>query len=388
MVSDGSPTAFRREYWPVRFGPCGSAHAVRPVRFGPPCDRDALAAANGKSSPMNTLRNLFLWLAVAVLLAPTAAVLSAPAALAETWQMPTPYPVNSFHTKNIQRFAQDIETATGGSLRIEVHPAGALFRHADIKNAVRSGQVQIGEFLLSRLANEHPMFEVDSLPFVATDYAAAARLWISSRPYVQELLARQGLVVLFAVPWPPQALFTRKPLESVADLKGVRLRAYNRTQEQFARLAGAIPTQVEVPDIPQAFATGRVEAMITSPSTGANARAWEFVSHYYDTRAWLPKNVVVVSKRALDGLDAPIRDAVIAAAAAAEQRGWAMSRAETDAQVAILRDSGLTIVEPDQDLVRQLHDIGDTLMAEWLAQTGVNGQALLARFRSDVRVSR
>ncbi len=329
---------------------------------------------------MTTLRNLFLWLAAAVLLAP--------AALAETWQMPTPYPVNSFHTENIQRFARDIEEATGGSLRIEVHPAGALFRHADIKNVVRSGQVQIGEFLLSRLANEHPMFEVDSLPFVATDYEAAARLWTSSRPYVQELLARQGLVVLFAVPWPPQALFTRKPVESVADLKGVRLRAYNRTQEQFARLAGAIPTQVEVPDVPQAFATGRVEAMITSPSTGANARAWEFVSHYYDTRAWLPKNVVVVSKRALDGLDSPIRDAVIAAAAAAEQRGWAMSRAETDAQVAILRDSGLTIVEPNRDLVRQLHDIGDTLMADWLAQTGVNGKALLARFRSDLRVSR
>ena len=307
------------------------------------------------------------------------------AAVAETWHMPTPYPITSFHTMNIQQFATDVEKATGGKLKIEVHSAGSLFKHADIKNAVRSGQVPIGEFLLSRLANENSLFEVDSLPFLATDYFQAAQLWRASKPYVKELLAREGLVVLFSVPWPPQALYTSKPVETVDDLRGVKLRAYNKAQEHLAQLAGAVPTQVEVPDIPQAFATGRVQAMITSPSTGANTRAWEFVSHYYNTQAWLPKNIVVVSKKILSRLDRDTRLEVLKAADAAEQRGWSMSMEETEAKVAVLRNNGLQVADPSPALAEGLQQIGEVMAKEWLERSGRRGEALLSRYRNAER---
>jgi TRAP-type C4-dicarboxylate transport system substrate-binding protein len=298
-------------------------------------------------------------------------------AQAETWDLPTPYPEATFHTDNIQQFAEDVERASEGRLAIRVHSAGSLFRHPEIKNAVRSGQVPIGEFLLSRLANQNPIFETDAVPFLATDYGQAERLWALSRPEISRLLASEGLMVLFSVPWPPQALYADRQVESIDDLRGLRFRAYNTATERLAQLAGALPTQVEVTDIPQAFATGRVQAMITSPSTGANAKAWDFVDHFYHTQAWLPKNVVVVNRRAFERLDPVLQGIVRGAATAAERRGWAMSRVETDTQIAVLRDHGMLVADPGPELAADLREIGRTMADEWVRASGPAAAAIV-----------
>jgi TRAP-type C4-dicarboxylate transport system substrate-binding protein len=246
--------------------------------------------------------------------------LSSPA-MAQNWDMPTPYPDATFHTTNISMLAQDIEKATGGKLKITVHSAGSLFKHPEIKNAVRSAQVPIGEFFLSLIANENAAFGIDSLPFLATSYDDAKKLWEAQKPVVEKLLAEQNLIPLYSVPWPPQGLYTKNEVKTVDDLRGLKFRSYNPTLELFANLAGAAPVQVEVPDIPQAFTTGQVEAMITSPSTGANSKAWDYVKYYTPINAWVPKNVVVVNKGAYDGLDDATRQAIQTAAKAAEARG-------------------------------------------------------------------
>lgn len=308
------------------------------------------------------------------------ATLLASAAQAATWDMPTPYGATNFHTQNISQFAADVTKATGGKLTIKVHPGGALIKHPEIKNAVRSGQVPVGEFLLSRLSNENPVFAVDSIPFLATSYDDAEKLWKASKPAVAKLLAKQGLTVLFAVPWPPQGIYTKKAISSVADLKGLKFRAYNSSTEKMAQLAGAVPTQVEVPDIPQAFATGRVEGMITSPSTGANTKAWDYVSHYTDTQAWLPKNITVVNTRALRRLDPAARAALMAAAEAAEKRGWAASKKETADKMAVLKKNGMTVSAPSATLMDGLRKIGATMTADWKKAAGADGAAILKAY--------
>ncbi|MEM8760942.1 MAG: TRAP transporter substrate-binding protein, partial [Pseudomonadota bacterium] len=260
-----------------------------------------------------------------------AAMVSVPA-LAQTWDMPVPYGDTNFHTQNHMQFAADVAEATGGAIEITVHPSGSLFKHPEIKNAVRSGQVPIGEFLLSRLSNEHPMYELDSVPFLATSYEDAEKLWEIKRPKVEELLAKEGLTVLYAVPWPPQGLYADTAVETGDELQGLKFRAYNTATERLAQLVDAVPTQVEVPDLAQAFSTGRVDAMVTSPSTGANTKAWDYLSHYYDVKAWLPKNIVVANVRALRSLDEATQKAVMDAAAAAQARGWAASKAETESK--------------------------------------------------------
>ncbi len=317
-----------------------------------------------------------------LLLAGLFASLSCSAVAATTWDMPTPYPDNNFHTVNIKQFADDLAAATNGELTITIHAAGSLIKHPEIKNAVRSGQVPIGEFLLSQLANENPVFQVDSVPFLASDYDSAYALWKASRPKVEELLDEQGLMVLYAVAWPPQGLYASQPIESVDDLKGSKFRAYNTSTERLAQLAGAVPTQVEAADLAQAFATGRVDSMITSPSTGANSKAWDYVTHYYDVQAWLPKNIVVVNKRAFQRLDQATQQAVLEAAAAAETRGWEASRAETAEKTQVLKDNGMTVATPSDTLKEGLKAFGETMTQEWVEAAGMNGQAILDGYQN------
>ena len=303
-------------------------------------------------------------------------------AMAATWDMPTPYPDKTFHTQNIAAFAEEVQAATNGELKINIHSAGSLFKHPEIKNAVRGGQVPAGEFFLSLLSNEHAVFGADSQPFLATNYDEAKNLWDAQRPIVADLLEKQGLMPLFSVPWPPQGLYTKKEIKTVADLKGIKFRAYNATLELFANKIGAAPTQVEVPDIPQAFATGRVEAMVTSPSTGANSKAWDFVTHYTDIQAWLPKNIVVVSKKAFRKLDKKTQDAVLAAAKTAEVRGWEMSKKETAEKTAILKENGIVVVTPSAELMTGLKEIGSAMIVDWKKSAGAEGEALLKAYQA------
>lgn len=298
-------------------------------------------------------------------------------ATAQSWDMPTPYGDTTFHTQNIMQFADDVRAATAGALDITIHSAGSLFPHSEIKGAVRNRSVPIGEFFLSTLSNEDLAFGIDSQPFVATSYEDAATLWDAQRPVITALLAEQGLMPLFSVPWPPQGLYTNGEIATVADLNGLRFRAYNAALEEFATLAGAAPVQVEASDIPQAFATGQVAAMITSPSTGVNSTAWDFVTHYSPINAWVPKNIVVVNQRMFDGLDADTQAAVLAAADAAQTRGWEMSAAEAETMTAALAENGITVYEPSAELVAGLQGIGATMLDNWRANASDNALAIL-----------
>ena len=301
-------------------------------------------------------------------------------AAAETkWDMPTPYPEATFHTQNIMEFAKDLEAATNGEISITVHPAGSLFKHPEIKNAVRKGLAPIGEVLVSRLSNEDPIFAADAIPFMASGYEASRALYDATRPALEEKLAEQGLTFLYAVPWPPQGLYTKVDVNVPADLEGLKMRAYNAALEQLSTLVGAVPTQVEVPDIPTAFATGRVDAMITSPSTGANSKAWDFLSNYYDTQAWLPKNMVVVNTAAFDALTDEQKTAVKEAAAAAETRGWEMSEAEATSKTQELADNGIKVADPSPELLEALNAAGKQMADEWAASVGDMGAEVLEK---------
>ncbi|MCM2276431.1 MAG: TRAP transporter substrate-binding protein [Candidatus Didemnitutus sp.] len=321
---------------------------------------------------MKTIQSLSGALALAVSLA---------AAAQTKWDMPTPYPATNFHTENIVQFATDVEKATGGKLKITVHPGASLFKAPEIKRAVQGGQAQVGEILISGYSNEDPIFGLDSVPFLATSYAESARLWKVSRKAVEDRFAKQGMVVLYAVPWPPQGIYSTKPLNSAADMKGLKLRAYNPMISRIAELAGAQPVTIQAAELAQAMATGAVNANITSGATGYDTKAWEVVKNYYDTQAWLPKNIIFANKKAFDALDKPSQDALRKAAADAETRGWKVSEEKTAYYLGELKKNGMNVAPPSAQLKADFQKIGQTITAEWLKTAGPDGKAIIDAFR-------
>jgi TRAP-type C4-dicarboxylate transport system substrate-binding protein len=297
------------------------------------------------------------------------------------WDLPTPYPDTNFHTKNVKQFAEEINAASGGKLTITVHSNGSLIKHPDIKRAVQTGQVPAGEVLISVLANESPLYAFDSNPFLADSYDESKKLWGVAKGPLTKRLDGQGISLLYSVAWPPQGLYSKKPIESVADLKGTKFRTYSPTTSRFAELMGAVPTTVQSPEIPQAFRTGLVDAMITSGSTGVDTQAWDYLTHYYDVQAFLPQNMVIVSKDAMAKLDAATQKLVLDAAARAEVRGWAASAAENDRVVKLMAEKGIKVLKPSAKLTAELAAIGKQMADEWVKRAGADGEAILAGYK-------
>jgi len=316
-----------------------------------------------------------------VLFASVAVALAGAAQAQTKWDMPTPYADGEFHTRNVKAFAEDVKKNTNGAVDITVHSAGSLIKHPDILRAVSTGQVNIGEFLLGQFGNEDPVFAADNVPFVAPGYDNAWKFYQAQKPVLQKKLEGRGMRLLYAVAWPGQGIYTKDPVKTVAEFKGMKMRTYSPLTARLAELLGAAPTVVQVPEIPQMFATGAMHAMVTSSATGTSSKAWEFVKNYYKTNAWNPKNVVVVNQRAFSRLPKAQQDGILKAAAAAEPRGWDMSKERERDADALLAKNGVNVQEPSAELKAALAKIGDQMAAEWEKSAGADGQAILKAYK-------
>ncbi len=298
------------------------------------------------------------------------------------WDMPTPYSDGEFHTQNVRLFVAEVKKATGGQIDINVHSNGSLIKHPDMLRAVSTGQVPIAEFLLGQFGNEDPVFAVDNLPFLAAGFDNAQKLYAAQQPVLEKKLQGRGLKLLYAVAWPGQGIYSKNPLKTVDDLKGTKFRTYSPQTARLAELLGASPTVIQVPEVPQAFATGTISAMITSSATGTATKAWEFVKNYYLTNAMHPKNVVVVNARAFERLTPAQKQAVTYAASTAQTRGWAMAKVREMEANEMLGKNGMTLHKPDAAMMKAFTGAGDTMLKEWQQKAGADGAAIVKAYRA------
>ncbi len=301
---------------------------------------------------------------------------------AEKWDMALAYGAGNFHSANAAEFAKNVSDNSGGKLTIVTHPGGSLFKGGEIFRAIRTGQAQIGERFMSALGKEDPLLEVDSQPFLATTYDDAMDLYQASKPEIVKGLDSKGLVFLYAVPWPAQGLYSKKEINSVADLKGLKFRAYNSATIRIAELTGMAPTKIEAAEISQAFSTGAVESMITSPTTGKNKKIWENgVKYFYDIAAWFPKNMVIVNKDAWNKLDSATQKLVMMEASKAEKKGWALSKKGNKDDKKALADAGMKVGKVNAELKKHFENVGATMSKEWADRAGSRGQSVLAAYK-------
>jgi TRAP-type transport system periplasmic protein len=306
-----------------------------------------------------------------------ASVATLPAWAQVKWDLPAAYAASNFHTENLVQFAGDVEKASAGKLKIQVHPSASLFKAPEIKRAVQGGQAQIGEILFTNFENEDPIFGVSGVPFIATSYDLSRKLHKASRSYIEDRLAKQGMMLLFSVPWPPQGIYSKKSLNSTADMKGLKWRSYSPVTAKLAELVGAQPVTIQAAELSQALATGVVDSYISSGATGYDTKTYEHVKNWYDTQAWLPMNGVIVNKKAFDALDKPTQDAVLKAGAEAETRGWKVSEEKNGWYLGELKKNGMNIAAPSAQLSSELRKIGESLAADWVKKGGADAQTIL-----------
>jgi len=300
---------------------------------------------------------------------------------AEKWDMALAYGASNFHSANATEFAKNVSEKSGGKLTIVTHPGGSLFKGGEIFRAVRTGQAQIGERFMSALGKEDPLLEIDSQPFLATSYGDAMKLYKASKPEIVKGLEEKGLVFLYAVPWPAQGLYSKKEINSVSDLKGLKFRAYNSATIRIAELTGMAPTKIEAAEISQAFSTGAVESMITSPTTGKNKKIWENgVKYFYDIAAWFPKNMVIVHRGAWNKLDAATQELIMKEAAVAERKGWDLSKKGNVSDKKALTAAGMQVGKVNSELQKHFQEVGANMANEWKKKAGSRGASVLAAY--------
>ena len=316
---------------------------------------------------------------VAALMAP--AIAFSPAWAGEKWDMPASYSAKNFITKGYIAFAETVTKETGGALEIVVHPSGSLYKASEILRAVRSGQVPIGARYIGAHAKEDAIFGIDTVPFLATDGAEAWKLYQASKPELEVALAKRDMKLLFTAVWPPQGLFVKKKVDSVADMKDVKFRAYDAGTTRLANLMGAVPTKTEATEIGQAFSTGVAESMIASGAIGVFRKMWDYVEYFYEVNAWLPKSVVVVNIEAWNKLDDKTRKIVMDAAAETEKTLWAAMESTNDGYKKTMADNGINVVEPSTQLKADFRKIGTIMSDEWAEAAGETGKKAIAAYR-------
>jgi TRAP-type C4-dicarboxylate transport system substrate-binding protein len=307
-----------------------------------------------------------------------AMLLSLPALAQTKWNLPAAYPADNPHSENLTQFSKDVADATGGKLQITVHANASLFKAPEIKRAVQTGQAQAGEVLISLHENEDPIYGLDVVPFLATSFDQAKKLWDVQKPAVEKKLASQGIMLLFAVPWAPQGIYAKKDINTIEDMKGLKWRSYNVGTSRIAEIVGAQGVTIQAAELPQALATGVVNS---SGGTGYDSKVWETLTHFYDTQAWIPKNVTFVNKAAFDALDKPTQEAVLKAAKTAEERGWKMWQEKAGWYLDQLKAKGMKVQAPSPELKSGFQKVGEQLTQDWLKKAGPEGQAIVDAYK-------
>ncbi len=310
-----------------------------------------------------------------------ATLASSCAAFAQTkWDLPAAYAATNFHSENLVQFANDVDKATNGKLKITVHANASLFKAHEIKRAVQGGQAPIGEVLLALFENENPIYAADGLPFLATSYAQSKKLAAAQKPAIDKLLAAQGMKLLYAVAWPPQGIYVNKEIASVVEMRGLKWRAYSPATAKIAELIGAQPVTIQAAELSQALATGVVNSYMSSGATGFDTKTYESIKYFYDTQAWLPKNAVIVNQKSFDALDKPTQEALLKAAAEAEVRGWKVSEEKNEWYKKALAEKGMKIITPSPKLAADMKQVGAIMLADWQKKAGADGAAVIEAF--------
>lgn len=306
------------------------------------------------------------------------------AASQTVWNMPTPVGDSMLVTRLDRGFAEEIEKRTNGALRIKVHSNSSLYKMPEILHAVRSGQVQIGEIFFSSYSNENPVYALESLPLPASGVEDFKKLLDLQKPVLDEIFAKQGIKLAYSVPLPGMGFYTKTEINSVDDLKGMKIRISSPIVGDLVKELGGEPVVTDPSEISQAFMTGMASAMITG-SPAVSVKPWEFSKYFYPTNTTHTKSAVIMNQAAFDQLPEDIQKVVLEVAAETQARGWTMMVEDDQANLKIMGEHGMTVMTPSEDFMKGLWAGGDRVIEKWKAGGGEQANGIIDALQKSAR---
>lgn len=324
----------------------------------------------------------FAWKQIA--LASMVSVAAGTAQADTTWTMASGYPESSFLTKNIRLFIEAVEQRTDGELKIDLRPNDTLIQLDNIKRAVQSGQIPIGEIRMGVYGNEQEMFNLDNIPGVVPTFEKSWALMEAQKPYYEEWFGENGMEVLTYVAWPGQGFFTNGEIHSLDDLEGIKLRIYSKQTQVMGEKLGTEAIILPFAEVPQAFATGMIEALWTSAQSGTDVQVWDYLDTFTYTGTMHNKNAIIVNERAMRALPEDIQQIVREEGEKATARGWELAQAASDEKEQILQDHGVSVVQAPQDILDRIDEIGKEMVADWMTRASEEEQAVYEAYQASI----
>ncbi len=299
------------------------------------------------------------------------------------WDMANEYNATSNHGEGDTFFANTLREKSRGQIEITLHFGASLgYKSKDQLDAVGDGAIPIADTYVGPLGGIDPMFLLPSLPFLAATTEEAATLFEVARPYYEQIFAANNQKLLYASPWAPSGIWAKKPVDSIAAFKNLKIRTYDANGTITLQEAGAAPIQLSWADVVPQLGTGGIEAVLTSAEGGTNAKFWEHLSHFTEINYAMPLNMVHINLDVFNGLSPELRKAVLDAAAETSAHNWKGVDARNARNYATMRENGMTVVTGvSSDYLKALSAAGQRALDEWLVKTGDKGRAIIAEYR-------
>jgi TRAP-type transport system periplasmic protein len=303
---------------------------------------------------------------------------------AETaWDLPLAWPAGNFHVENAETFAAKVAEATDGEVVITVHPGGSLgFKGPEMLKAVRDGLVPIGDILLNQQVGEAPFLGIESVPYLASGYDEIAALHAFSRPVYDEIAAEFNQKILYMVPWPGQAVYSTREIVTLDDLAGLQIRVVDKNGLDFMSALGAAPRQLPWGEVVPALASGAIEGVTTSSSSGVDGKFWEFLGFMNRFNWQSASNMVNVNLDAWNALSPEHQAAIEQVAAELEPVFWDVSRNEDAAKLKTLADNGVKITEPTPELRTVLLETAQPMWQQFIDEVGPQAKEVVGAYRA------
>lgn len=207
-------------------------------------------------------------------------------------------------------FAEAVSKESGGTVEVELFPNGALGR-SPLQQAqmVLDGVADIAWVIASYTPGRFQENEVFELPGMFRDLKEATIVFTR--------LVNSGKVKGYDDFYPiglfgtaPYSLHARTPINSIADIRGKKIRVSGAIESETLKALGAVPLGMPVTEVPEAISRGTIDGTTSHPAPLVDFGISRVTSAHYFTRLGVVPLAVLMNRKKFDSLPKAAQDAI------------------------------------------------------------------------------